>query len=182
MQVLKCVKPAQNLIEFVFVFPMLIFLTLVMFEVALFWQDVNAVYNLNSEINAKLALVDNSGLALGDECNSAKEALTILNAKQSMISLTNVTFSSGKEDGKEPFALYKFASDTKVNSGTTPQITLWVDCRNPFEDGVTTQVQFYHKMVIIKASIPRFDKGDPIVIIPDNIFIASTKLNTLRQY
>ena len=82
MQILKRVKikslTAQNLVEFIFDFPLLIFMTLVIFEVALFWQDVNSVYNLNQEINANVALVDNSNLNLGDSCPAANKALDIL--------------------------------------------------------------------------------------------------------
>lgn len=184
MQVFKCIKKsAQNLVEFVFILPVLVFLTLVIFEVALFWQDVNSIYSLNSEINANVALVDNSSLNLGDTCPAATQALNILEKKDSMISLNNPTYIKSILDGTEPFALYKYSANNITVGGTTkPQIALWVDCRNPFEDGVTTQIEFYHKTLIIKASIPRFDKPDPIVIIPDNIFIASTKLNTTKQY
>lgn len=193
----------QNLIEFIFVFPILIFMTLVIFEVALFWQDVNSIYNLNAEINANAALLDYSNLSLGNVCPAAddtpaqpKSAINILKAKASIISLTNPTFTKsialdtdGTLMGSDPFALYKFTAG-HVAGQTSPQITLWVDCRNPFENGVTTQLEFYHKTLIIKATIPRFDSRpkdvDPkdwdITIIPDTVFIASPKLNTIRHY
>lgn len=193
MQIFKCLRvlqrhKAQSLIEFIFIFPILIFLTLVIFEVALFWQDVNSIYNLNAEINANVARIDYRGLNLGDTCPAAdddavkepKSAINILKAKDSMISLNNPVYLESVMDGNEPFALYKYYSSNNVSG--KPQITLWVDCRNPFEQGVTTQLEFYHKTMIMKASIPRFDKPDPIVIIPDNIFIASPKLNTIKHY
>ena len=191
MQIFKRITlKAQNLIEFIFVLPILIFITLAIFEVALFWQDVNSIYSLNTEINANMARLDYSGLALGTVCPAAdetpnvKSAINILKAKGSMISLNNPTYLHKFLDGNEPFALYQFYSTTTVtvNGSPQPQITLWVDCRNPFEDGVTTQIEFYHKTMIMKASIPRFDKPTPIVIIPDNVFIASPKLNTIRHY
>lgn len=178
---------AQNLIEFAFIFPILIILTLVIFEVSLFWQDVNSIYNLNAEINANAALMEYTGLTLGNVCPAAddtpkqpKSAINILKAKASSISLTDPNFVKTVLDGNEPFALYKFTSG--LVNGTDPQMTLWVDCRNPFENGVMTQIQFYHKTMIIKATIPRFDKPEGIVIIPDNVFIASPKLNTIRHY
>lgn len=181
--------PAQNLIEFIFVFPILLLVTLVILEVALFWQDVNAIYNLNAEINANMALLDYTGKTLGNVCPAAdetdpKSAISILKNKDSIISLSETTYvhDTAKEDGQEPFRLYKFNSTTGVDGQTKPQITLWVDCRNPFEDGIITQIEFYHKTMIMKASIPRFDKPEPIVIIPDTIFIASPKLNTIRHY
>ena len=179
---------AQNLIEFVFVFPILIFLTLVIFEVSLFWQDVNSIYNLNAEINANVALMTYSGLTLGNVCPAAddtpaqpKSAINILKTKASSISLANPEFVKTILDGSEPFALYKFTAGT-VTGQTDPQMTLWVDCRNPFQNGVMTQIQFYHKTMIIKATIPRFDKPEGIVVIPDHVFIASPKLNTIRHY
>lgn len=184
----KQAKLSQNLIEFVFVLPILIFLTLIIFEVALFWQDVNSIYNLNAEINANAALLNYSNLVLGNICPAADDtrptsAISILKAKDSMISLTNPTYTKSILDGNEPFALYKYSANSITVGGTTkPQIALWIDCRNPFEDGVTTQIEFYHKTMIMKASLPRFDKPEPIVIIPDNIFIASPKLDTIKHY
>lgn len=198
----KKVKRAQNLIEFVFVFPLLIFMVLVMFEVALFWQDVNAIYNLNAEINANVANLNYSpvynsatgtytGMTMGTTCPAATTALSILQAKDSSISLNNPTYLTQIVYGAEPFALYRFYGGNTITStsaqvgGTnesSPQIQLWVDCRNPFENGVTTQLEFFHKTLVVKASIPRFDSPTPIVIIPDRIFIASPKLNTVRHY
>lgn len=188
MQIFKrikfCSHTAQNLIEFIFVLPILLFLTLVIFEVALFWQDVNSIYNLNAEINANVATAsDYRNMALGSTCSAATKAKEILEAKDSMISLNDPTYTMSTLDGKEPFALYQYSTGTLNISGETkPQIALWVDCRNPFEDGIITQIEFYHKTLIMKASIPRMDGGDPIVVLPDNIFIASPKLNTIRHY
>lgn len=195
MQVFEYLKlnhlKAQNLIEFVFILPMLIFITLVIFEVALFWQDVNSIYNLNAEINANVALLNYSGLSLGTVCPAADEgnpnsAISILKKKSATISMTDTVFSHDIRDGSsEPFVLYRFYGGntiTATDGETVPQIQLWVDCRNPFEDGITTQIEFYHKTLVMRASIPRFDKPDPIVIIPDKVFIASPKLNTLRHY
>lgn len=192
MQIFKRIrnnsKRAQNLIEFMFILPILIFLTLAIFEVAFFWQDVNAVYNLNAEINANLALIDPQGMSLGDRCVAANRAFDILKKRDSMISLSSETYNTDPTivDGDEPFSLYEYTSTNTVTGTGKPQIALWVDCRNPFEDGITTQLEFFHKTLIMKASIPRFAsaKGDTsaIVIIPDTIFIASPKLNTLRHY
>lgn len=175
---------AQNLIEFIFVFPTLIILTLVIFEVALFWQDANIIYSLNSEINANVALDDysskNPSMALGQTCPAATKALDILQKKDAAITLNNPTYDKTILDGQEPYALYNYLSKSTVNGNR--QVTLWVDCRNPFENGITTQIEFYHKNLIIRASIPRFDQPEPIVLIPDNILIASPKLNTIRHY
>lgn len=214
MQILKRLK-SQNLIEFIFVLPILIFITLAIIEVAMYWQDVNAIYNLNAEINANAALLTYTGMsapnpttgAPGSVCPAAddtilpsgdpKEKHSAINALKridSAITLTEPTYTDhataaangrGTGPGTEPFALYKFEGGptiTASNGESARQITLWVDCRNPFEDGVTTQLEFYHKTLVMKATIPRFDKPEGIVIIPDKIFIASPKLNTLRHY
>lgn len=169
-------KFGQNLIEFAFVLPTLIFLTLGIFEVALFWQDLNMVYNLNTEINANAALTDTSLMSLGSPCVGAVRGAELLTARNSSAG----GYSATIKDGEEPFALYEYTASNSV--GGRPQSTLWVDCRNPFENGITTQIEFYHKTIVMKATIPRFDGGDPIVIIPDNVRIASPKLNTIRHY
>lgn len=173
---------AQNLVEFAFVMPIMLFLTLVIFEVALFWQDVNSIYTLNTEINANVALLDTKNMSLGSTCSAATAGLDILKKKDAMISMNSSSYTQNIADGKEPFALYKYTSNNILAGTGKPQITLWVDCRNPFENGITTQLEFYHKTLIMKASIPRFDKPEPIVIIPDNIYIASPKLDTIRHY
>lgn len=179
-------------------------MSLAIMEVALYWQDVNTIYNLNAEINANVALLDYTGKNKGDVCIAADDsknpdgtyvtehsAIATLDRIDSAITLTNPTYTNhvraaANGDGKtEPFVLYKFQGGSPItasNGESASQITLWVDCRNPFEEGVTTQLEFYHKTLVMKASIPRFDKPEPIVIIPDKIFIASPKLNTLRHY
>jgi len=211
MQILKrlMTSKAQNLLEFVFVLPMLLFISLAILEVALFWQDVNTIYNLNAEINANVALIEYSGMSMGSVCRAVDNskdatgayvyphsAMSTLEQRASAISMTktnfqrNVAVINGVQQGQEPFALYVVSGGPTITPSPingvaqppTQQIQLWVDCRNPFEDGVTTQLEFYHKTVVMHASIPRFDKPEPIVIIPDNIFIASPKLNTLHHY
>lgn len=199
---------SQNLLEFIFVLPMLIFISLAILEVALYWQDVNTIYNLNAEINANLALLDYTGKKMGEACiavdNSRDStgayvqphsALATLERTSKMITMTdtptfNVALIDPPNTSAQPFSLYKVTGGpiitpdpiNGVAQPATNQIVLWVDCRNPFEDGVTTQLEFYHKTIVMHASIPRFDKPEPIVIIPDKIFIASPKLNTLRHY
>jgi len=195
-------NPAQNLVEFIFVLPILLVLTLVIFELALFWQDVNSIYNLNAEVNANAALADTSNMAMGTECTAATKALAFFKTRDSMISLNDPTYTkeivqiAGAAQGSEPFALYKFSSspvtvNTQVDDGaggtvfeevTRPQVALWVDCRSPFEKGITTQIEFFHKNLIMRATIPNFNGGLGIVVIPDKEFIASPKLNTLRHY
>lgn len=200
-RVSKKLKPAQNLIEFVFVFPMLIFITLVIFETALFWQDVNAIYNLNAEINANVANLDYTNLSLGDPnsgtpadvCPAATRALEILKARDSMISMSEQTYLTKILGGSEPFALYEYYTDPSLTFTTTnekgetqtisaPQIALWVDCRDPFQDGITTQIQFYHKTLIMQATIPSYSSQKGTVIIPKYVFIASPRLNTIGHY
>lgn len=188
MQIFECLKNkvnAQNLVEFVFVLPILIFMTLCIFELALFWQDVNTIYSLNTEINANAALVDTKSLVLGSHCPAAIFAKNIMEAKAPIVSMTKPTFTinmAGADYGStEPFVLYKITSDTMVN-GVNPLATVWVDCRNPFENGITTQIEFFHKTLIMQASIPRFDGEKAIEILPKNIYIASSKLNTIKHY
>lgn len=183
---------------------MLIFISFTILEVALYWQDVNAIYNLNAEINANAALLTYKNISMGSVCpavdnstNSAGEytnknsALAILERRSESITMIKTKFNAAVADGKTPpYVLYRVTGGSIIKPDpingvaqpATNQVVLWVDCRNPFEDGVTTQLEFYHKTLVMHASIPRLDKPEPIVIIPNNIFIASPKLNTLRHY
>lgn len=178
-------KYGQNLIEFVFIMPILICITLAIFEVALFWQELNAIYSLNTEINANAALIDTKNLVMGTECPAVAVAKGVLERKDAIISMNDPTYNYAINlDGpSSPFSLYRIESNSQVHG--KPQVTLWVDCRNPYENGITTQIEFYHKTMVMQASIPRYDSSDPadrIEIIPDNVFIASPKLNTVRHY
>src|SRR5574344_2197684 len=149
MQIFKCLIKCkkfkgQNLIEFVFIIPLLIFMTLCIFEVALFWQDVNTIYSINNELNANAALINTDTLALKQRCPVATEATEIMEKKAPIVSMTNLSFKTTVVDGKtEPFVLYKITSSANVASLGVPVATLWVDCRNPFENGITTQMEFY---------------------------------------
>ncbi|MBP7212233.1 pilus assembly protein [bacterium] len=206
MQIFKCLntsyrrKKGQNLVEFVLVFPMIILMTLCIFEIAFFWQDVNMIYSINTQINARAALVSPREMSAGDVCPAAQTAVELMHAKTPMEALVKPQFKKTILDGakmpktdsttgtntitNEPFALYKYTSTATVTTkdGTQPVATLWVDCRNPFEDGIITQIQFYHKTMIMHASLPNFKDNTPIDIIPENILITSPKLNTLSHY
>lgn len=179
---------AQNLIEFVFIAVIIIFLTLGIFEVSLFWQEVNAIYSLNEEIAANVALVDTSPLTMHTICPAATRAVEILKLKDAIVTSHNdppdYTEDTDGEDGEDPFKLYKYVSTNTVTyeGNQEPQVTMWVDCRNPYEDGIITQLEFYHKLVVMGASIPSFTSPEPIEIIPNSIFIASPKVNTVRHY
>lgn len=196
---IKNKKIGQNLIEFIFIIIIVLPLTLIIFEAALYWQDVNAISDLNAEINANVALNNPQSLELNKECPAAKIALETLTKRDNMISLSDVEYDTVISQGTtEPFVLYSFVSknliyypDPKqqvtVHSKSTPtlisrpQVTLWVDCRNPFEQGISTQLEFYHKTLIMSAQIPNFS-GKNLTLIPKHFFISSPKLNTLRNY
>lgn len=190
MQIFKRLREknhcGQNLVEFVFIIPMLIFLSLIIFEVSVYWQEVNAVSSLNTEINANAALADTKNMEYGITCPAAVKAKLVLEQRGKQISVNDpiYSFDTSEDPGKPPFVLYKIISNTTVTTkdGIKPQVTLWVDCRNPYENGITTQIYFYHKTLIFKAYLPSFDKSEPIEVIPENIFVTSTKLNTIRHY
>ena len=177
---------AQNIIEFTFVFPILVIFALVLFELGFFWQNVNSVYNLNNEINANISDVNYgpSKIQMGTTCPAATEALSLIKTRGPVVMGMNSDFMMTKlldTNTTEPFALYKYTSSETAKNGQ-PIMTLWVDCRNLFEDGISTQIEFFHKVVVLHASIPRFDGGEAIDVIPENILIASPKTVSIRQY
>lgn len=193
MQIFKRLKInkkrfGQNLIEAAFIIPILVVLTLILLEVGLFWQEANAITALNAEINANIANLDYNHLEMGKACpavdkNEPKSAYSILKSKDSIISLNNPEYTITPGEGQEPFVVYEIkAPDINVKGKLTPQIILWVDCTNPFENGITTKIQFYHKTLILKASIPRYDGEPAIEVIPEGVFFESPNINTLRHY
>ena len=94
-------QKAQNLMEFIFVMPLLLFMTLAIFEVSFFWQEVNAIYSLNTEINANVALTGTDSFILGQPCQAADDARAILEAKDSAISFNNPGYTKSIETIEE---------------------------------------------------------------------------------
>ena len=118
------------------------------FETALYWQDVNAIYNLNAEINANVALIDNTGTVAGaaaeaGRCKAFNEIIDTgkfnFEGRVKSILPDNLTYTTVILDGdvsKSPFAIYQYqAGSVTVGGVTKPRISLWVDCRSPFERG-----------------------------------------------
>ena len=202
MQISK--RLGQNIIEFVFIFPLVIVMTLVLFEVAFFWQDVNTVNSINSELSARIARTDSTTIQLltsvsstGEPvCQAARDALEYLRENTRRFTFTNdvsynceVLTTSGSQAcgtavNMEPFMIYKFESQNRIDTpeGNKPLITMWVDCQSPFERGYVTQMEIFHKTFVLSARIPRFDGKPAIEIIPEYYFIATPKINTIRHY
>jgi len=86
----------------------------------------------------------------------------------------------GAQFGTRPYALYQLDStETRVIDGTpTPIVTIMIDYRNIDEDGITVQLIYQYRTMLVGASLPVLG-GAPIVIIPRDIPISSTKI---RQY
>jgi len=164
-------KKAQNLIEFVYIFPLVVFLGLAIFELALFWKSVNYVNMINEEITANAVL--SSDIQEDTMCIQAQNALEALKKRGYIFTQYNLTYKTSTISGQEPYAHYRFYSDQKVKS--KPVVTLDVDCQNPQTAGITTQLRHQYQLKIIPAKIPGYGGSEPIEIFPSQVEIISAK-------
>lgn len=182
-------KSAQNLIEFVFVFPLVFFLIMAIFELAMFYRTVHAVQNVAVQVAAKAATQvitsDMISTTIGDPSfnAAAQSALDTIKAKKGALgSLDFDTFqvTTNSAFGTPPYTLYEFTSDRTIHTSTgdKPLVTLRVDCSNPLEKGIKTQLIYYYVTIIFAAEVP-LPNGDVMTIIPKDIAISSTKI---QQY
>lgn len=172
-------KNGQQIVEFIFLFPLLVVFILVILELSMFWQEYNAVQMVNEEINANLALENYTGMQEGMTCPAIAPAKALLDRKAKVVMLAATTYSETPEiiDGKEPYALYEFKSNETASNGQ-PVMRLSVDCRNTPGNGVVTQLSAFHRLVFFTLSIPTFS-GERIEIIPNNLELISVRQSRL---
>ena len=184
-------KSAQNLIEFVFIFPLVFFLVMAIFELSMFYRTVHAVQSVAHQVAAKAATqIITSNMTSTSIGNSsfnvaAQSALdTVISKKGALGSLDFSTFTVSTDNnfGSAPYKLYTIKSTRTINttSGSQPLVTLWVDCSNPMEEGIKVQLQYYYVTIVFAAEVP-LPNGDVMTILPKNIAISSTKTQQYNQ-
>lgn len=188
-------KKAQNIIEFVFIFPLLFVVILVIIEVAMFWKSVSVVQNIALKagsnavlqpITSNMTTVSPSDTDCSDgACSNfvVAKALEVVKNSHPILGVGNLTYtcsvktSSGSGDstyyGTPPFAYYDCKS-SQSNNGV-PTIELTVDTRSVSTHGVITQLTFNYHTFILSASVPLPD-GSELVVIPETVPISSTKV------
>lgn len=181
-------KDAQNLVEFVFVFPLVIILVMAIFELSMFYRTVHAVQNvaLQAAANAATQIITDSqtSTSFGNaQFNKAADvAAKIVQGKQGSlgrVNFNNFDLEVMEEYGAPPYSIYKFTSDTKID-GSKPLVTLLVDCTDPYGKGVSTQLIYHYVTIIFAAKVPLPD-GNVITIIPSQVEISSSKIQQYNQ-
>lgn len=192
-------KTAQNLVEFVLVFPLLIILLLGILEFGLFFRNVSVVQDIAEEaaVAASRKIVTDTMACQSStyvsSCgnlstfNSAILAATnvVLKRKGSLgINTLSFTYNDlGSTFGNEPYTIYQMDSleNRIINGVVTPILSLIVDYRNPIQNGISLQLVYQYRTLLIGASFPVMG-GTPIVIIPRDMAIRSTNVKQYIMY
>ncbi len=190
-------KNAQSLIEFVFIFPLIIIILLGIVEYAIFYKNVSVIEDIATEASvlASRRFVLDSMTCANSNYNvcstntfnvAVKAAIDIVMKRRGAIGVPTLTFKYtdlGTPFGLEPYALYQIDSiQTKIIDGVaTPIITIMVDYRSPEEEGIIVQLIYQYRTLFVGAQFPVLG-GAPIVLIPRDIPISSSKVTQYLTY
>ena len=182
-------RTAQNLVEFVFIFPLLIIILFGILEFGIYFRNANVVEDIAKEASSsasrKLVLDTMTSNTITDTSSTGfnkavKAAIDIVAKRKKQLGLTALTFTYNDLGGTRPYTVYQINStQTRMIGGVvTPLVTLIVDYSSPTEKGVTVQFIYQYRTLLLGAELPVFG-GTPVVIIPRDMTISSTKI---RQY
>ncbi|OGH99699.1 MAG: hypothetical protein A2039_06025 [Candidatus Melainabacteria bacterium GWA2_34_9] len=185
-------RPAQNLVEFVFIIPLLIAILFGILEFAIFYRNVNAVEDIATEAavaaSRRLVLDTMTSNNIADTSNTgfnkaAKAARDVVMKRRGTLGIPALTLAYndlGAGFGARPYALYEIVStQTRLIDGvSTPIITLVVDYRTPSEDGIMVQLIYQYRTLLVGAQLPMLG-STPVTLIPRDIPISSTRI---KQY
>lgn len=194
-------KRAQYIIEFVFVFPILILALFAVIEYGLFYRDVHVIQDIAYEaatVAAKAQVFSTqTAISLNNVdpltgCNAATIAVkNAIDKRTSQLDMVGnmgwgllVYGNSGPETwGIEPYTVYEIQSDKlkSVNGVDTPVLKIILDYRNGADGDLTLQISYVHQTVFFGMSFPVVG-GDPVVIIPNTFLINSTEVRKSIMY
>lgn len=167
----------QGLIEFVIVIPVLILLILAIVELGLFWKNAQVVQQIALEAAVVAAHENVSPTASSN--SAAAAAAKLVQNRVSSLGLKSLVLSRTVIAGTAPYAAYSYSGGTAPNG--KPLITLIVDYRSPIKRGIITQLIYNYRTLFIGIgfTIPGVK---PVVIIPRDIPISSTKIQEYSMY
>ncbi|MDD3014255.1 MAG: TadE/TadG family type IV pilus assembly protein [Candidatus Gastranaerophilales bacterium] len=174
-------KSGQNLVEFAAIIPLLVFLIFSIIEFSMYWTTVNAVQGMAQTASTKMASVYVS------EASTANPA--VVQALSSIIENSNflgeeLIFTDISTDtSTRPFAVYQYQSVELRNTdaGEKPVMKVTIDYRDPYKDGITLQLSYRYRTILLGASLP-LPGTDPLVIIPSGFEIISKRNQQYRSY
>lgn len=173
-------KRGQSLVEFAIIIPLLVVLIFSIIEFSIYWTTVNAVEGIAMDASTKMASIHVSEAA---GSNPAVDMAVLSIADNSKYLGEKMVFGTPSITGTEPFALYKYESNQTRDTvnGIKPMMTVTIDYRDPYKDGIILQLSYQYRTILLGASIP-IPGNDPIVIIPRDIMITSKKNQQYNSY
>lgn len=183
-------KSGQNLVELVFVLPLLVFLILGIMELAIYWRNVHVIQEtaLEASIVASQATISYDTT---DTSKMTNKVYALLLNRGPKIAKNGVNFSgtvklySGGIYGNAPYSIYEFGDPVGCNPSTN-SCNFWarIDYRDPMRRGVSVQIGYKYQSIFhgVKFPIPYSDGTKYVVIIPEYIYITSSKIQQYGAY
>jgi len=174
-------KRGQNLVEFAAIIPLLVFLIFSIIEFSMYWATVNAVQGIALNTSTKMASVYVSETSGSND--AVDKALSLIKTNSKFLG-EEVTFNDISTDiTTRPFAVYKYESSQTRNTdaGSKPVMTVTIDYRDPYKEGITLQLTYQYRTILLGVKLPIPGKN-PIAIIPKDIKITSTKTQQYNSY
>lgn len=194
-------KKGQNLVEFVFIMPVLVFVIFAVIELSFYWKNVHAVQNVAVQAGARAvtAIVTEyqTGTDIGNLCNdsnysdasagclnyAASLAFNTLLERYGSFVYRDLTFTlaaiESAKYGAPPYTRYKFDSNEQLNG--RPILTLYVDYSDPYKEGLVTQVVLQHHPLFLNFGVGSPD-GESFMLMQDIYEISSTKVKQHSHY
>lgn len=169
----KLKKKGQNIVEFVVVIPLILIVLVAIFEVVLFWNDVQIIQQvaLEASVTASHYVVKDS-----DSTNDGvKNAIKAANARSETLKAGNLNFGDATvKVGSAPYAIYEASG----RDGSK----LRIDFRDPYRRGIVAQIKYVHRTIFDAMTFQLPYRQESITIIPDKIEISSTKAQQYSNY
>jgi Flp pilus assembly protein TadG len=195
-------KQAQTLVEVVFILPILLIVLFGVLEYGVYYRNLNLVQDIANEsavIVAKTTVLNTmTATNLADTSSSGMNAAVLavissITKRRGQLGLKSLTFNYANQPyannptssynnnagqwGSCPNTIYQLDSvQTRTINGTSkPIVSIIIDYRSPDTDGISVQVMYWHRTLLLGAKWPVLG-GPPIVILPRDIQIFSTNV------
>jgi|GEM_PF-3203383 len=183
-------RKSQNMVEVIFIIPLLIMILLAIVEYAVFQRNVATVQDIavDAGVAASKYYVDES-IVPGNpftENPAVEAAVNIVMQRIHVLGEPNLVFKHydwGPGFGQRPFALYDFYTTKTVRykGRDVPVVTFSVDYRDPVQDGVSTQLAYHYQLMFFALRLCYWT-GRCLEIIPGTVQISSTQTKQYVHY
>lgn len=130
---------AQNVIEFAFVFIVIMTIFLAIIELALFWRAQYCVQNIAAEITANIQITAQNTKT---EAAVVNRAVQILKARSGLLNLSSSGFNQSGSDGS-----YIVAST--FQRGSAPALSAYININNLEKCDITSGIVYNYKGIFL---------------------------------